>query len=75
MEDKLKKKPLSLLELLREAVEETVEEEKELDRYFRKIIAEHRFLKEDDFSMGETHMDYNYRDESIPFIADETKIE
>jgi hypothetical protein len=75
VEDKLKKKPLSLLELLREAVEETVEEEKELDRYFRKIIAEHRFLKEDDFPMGETHMNYNFRDESIPFIADETKIE
>ena len=40
MGEKLKKKPRSLLELFREAVQETEEEERELERYFREMMKE-----------------------------------
>ena len=70
MEEKLKNKPLSLLEIVRKAVKETEEEERELkrkiDSYFHEMIKEHHYLK--DNSMNETDAVFKFRKESISFL-------
>ena len=67
MEDKTPKKPLSLLEIVREAVKETEEEERERDRYFREMIKE-RLLQNEDSTISETDTVFKFRKTPISFL-------
>ena len=67
MEEKPSNKPLSLLEIVREAVKETEEEERERDRYFREMIKE-RLLQNEYSTISETDTVFKFRKTSIPLI-------
>ena len=67
MEEKPPKKPLSLLEIVKEAVKETEEEERERDRYFREMIKE-RLLQNEYSTISETDTVFKFRKTSIPLI-------
>ena len=67
MEDKTPKKPLSLLEIVREAEKETEEEERELERYYREMMKE-RLLQKEDSTISETDTVFKFRKTPIPFI-------
>ena len=67
MEDKTPKKPLSLLEIVREAVKETEEEERELERYYREMMKE-RLLQKEDSTISETDTVFKFRKTPISFL-------